>query len=65
MFTTGSRPLLLARRARRTWAELDYAQRRLLEIRSGQPLGTIAPRPTVTAADLERLYHYGTPLRLR
>jgi hypothetical protein len=27
------------RRAREIWAELDYAQRRLLEIRTGLPLG--------------------------
>jgi hypothetical protein len=27
------------RRIREVWAELDYAQRRLLEIRTGLPLG--------------------------
>jgi hypothetical protein len=27
-------------RVRNTWAELDYAQRRLLEIRTGLELGT-------------------------
>ena len=29
----------LTRRAREIWAELDYAQRRLLEIRTGLSLG--------------------------
>lgn len=59
-----SRPRKFARRARETWAELDHAQRRLLEIRTGQPL-TDTPRPTVSVAELERLYNYGTPLRIR
>lgn len=59
-----SRRTTLARRARNTWAELDHAQRRMMEIRTGQELFDL-PRPTVSAAELERLYHYGTPLRLR
>ena len=59
-----SRRQSLTRRARNTLAELDHAQRRMLEIRAGQELFDM-PRPTVSAAELERLYTYGTPLRMR
>lgn len=47
----------LARRVRRTWGEMDYAQRRLFEIQTG--LRVTGPRPTRGAraiAELERLY---------
>jgi hypothetical protein len=38
MRTTAIRTAQTARRVKRVWAELDYAQRRLLEIRTGVPL---------------------------
>jgi hypothetical protein len=37
MRTTAIRTARAARRVKRVWAELDYAQRRLLEIRTGVP----------------------------
>jgi hypothetical protein len=43
-----------ARRAKRLWAELDYAQRRVFEMRTGVPL----TRPNISRSvdELERLY---------
>jgi hypothetical protein len=34
-------------RARRIWSELDYAQRRSMELRTGVPMGTSKPRARV------------------
>jgi hypothetical protein len=57
MITFRSRAHHLATRARRTWSEVDYAQRRLFEIRTGLEVGgTRAPRPGGTVEELERLY---------
>lgn len=43
-------------RAKRTWAELDYAQRRSLEIQTGLPFGARELRPQIRAFDdLSRL----------
>jgi hypothetical protein len=43
-------------RARRIWAELDYAQRRSLEIQTGLSLGAREIRPQIRAFDeLSRL----------
>ncbi|HEY4825616.1 MAG TPA: hypothetical protein VIH85_02565 [Solirubrobacteraceae bacterium] len=43
-----------ARRAKRLWSELDYAQRRVFEMRTGVPL----TRPNISRSvdELERLY---------
>lgn len=48
----------LARRARRIWAELDYAQRRLFEIRTGVPIESrhMHRGDQATVEQLERLY---------
>jgi hypothetical protein len=45
-------------RARELWTELDYAQRRLLEIRSGQSLlkPEQLPRICTRVVDLEGVY---------
>jgi hypothetical protein len=51
---SSSRARHLARRARRTWSELSYAQRRLFEIRTGLP--PAGPRFSVSADELERHY---------
>jgi hypothetical protein len=42
------------RRAKRLWSELDYAQRRVFEMRTGVPL----TRPNISRSvdELERLY---------
>ena len=42
------------RRAREIWAELDYAQRRLFEMRTGVDAGT--RRRTLTIDELEAMY---------
>ncbi|MGN6872270.1 MAG: hypothetical protein ACTHMY_28090 [Solirubrobacteraceae bacterium] len=44
-------------RARRIWAELDYAQRRSLEIQTGIPLGArdVHPRIRRSFDELSRL----------
>lgn len=46
------------KRIRRTWSELDYAQRRLMEIRTGLELTKPDERRDVatTAEELEQLY---------
>jgi hypothetical protein len=49
-----SRTRHFALRARRTWSELSYAQRRIFEIQTGLP--PAGPRFTVSAAELERHY---------
>ncbi len=38
--TSASRTGRVIGRAKKLWAELDYAQRRVLEIRTGVPLST-------------------------
>ena len=45
-------------RVTQTWAELDYAQRRLLEIRTGIPNLTPPKRPGISqsVSELEALY---------
>jgi hypothetical protein len=45
MRTTAIRAARTARRVKRVWAELDYAQRRLLEIRTGVPFTSGENRP--------------------
>jgi hypothetical protein len=46
------------KRLRRTWSELDYAQRRLMEIRTGLELSSGRDRRQLatTVAELEQLY---------
>jgi hypothetical protein len=50
-------------RVRATLAEIDYAQRRMTEIRMGLPLVEPVGRPGIaaTAAQLEALYAYQDP----
>ncbi len=50
-------------RAKRIWSELDYAQRRLFELRTGVPSTTPERRPSLKARidELERLYAYSDP----
>lgn len=46
-----------ARRVREVWAELDYAQRRLFEIRTGLDTGARHSRTrTLTIDELEAMY---------
>jgi hypothetical protein len=47
----------VGRRVKRLWAELDYAQRRAFEIRTGVPVGSDRRRGISRRIDeLERLY---------
>lgn len=50
-------------RVTQTWAELDYAQRRLLEIRTGIPNLTPPKRPRISrrVSELEALYALEEP----
>jgi hypothetical protein len=50
-------------RVTETWAELDYAQRRLLEIRTGIPDLTPPKRPRISrrVSELEALYALDEP----
>jgi hypothetical protein len=50
-------------RVTQTWAELDYAQRRLLEIRTGIPNLAAPKRPRISrrVSDLEALYALEEP----
>lgn len=43
------------KRIKRTWSELDYAQRRLMEIRTGQEL-TDRRGAATTVEELDQLY---------
>ena len=53
---TASQIKRLARRFRQVWSELDYAQRRAFEIRTGVPVRpTQGPRISRTIEELERL----------
>ncbi len=56
MTATLSRASRIVRRFRRTWAEMDYAQRRMIEIRTGVPQAGGPSR--VTVDELERLYRH-------
>lgn len=54
---TASQTRRLLRRFRQVWSELDYAQRRAFEIRTGIPLGPDRPpRISRTIDELERLF---------
>ncbi len=54
---TTSRAGRIFHRVKEIWAELDYAQRRTLEIRTGIPLTQQAnPDMTASVSDLESLY---------
>ena len=50
--TTGGRAI---RRLAQIWTEMDYAQRRLFEIRTGVP----APTRPASVAELEAIYARG------
>lgn len=55
--TTGWRETQIITRLKELWAELDYAQRRLLEVRTGVPmLPPERPRSAASIEDLEALY---------
>lgn len=57
MFSTNPSLTRLALRVRRTWGEMDYAQRRLFEIQTGlRVTGPRPPRRARTIEELERLY---------
>jgi hypothetical protein len=57
MITVRSRAHKLAVRARRTWNELDYAQRRLFELRTDLEAGGTQPRRRrATIEELDHLY---------
>jgi hypothetical protein len=51
--STGMRQAI--KRVRRVWAELDYAQQRLFEIRTGVPV-TGRSRAAASPAELEALH---------
>ena len=54
---TASQARRLLRRLRQVWSELDYAQRRAFEIRTGIPLrAEKRPRISRTIDELERLF---------
>jgi hypothetical protein len=61
--TTLSRVRLIAARVRETLAEMDYAQRRMTEIRMGLPLVEPVGRTGIatTVPQLEALYAYQDP----
>ena len=59
MTATASTASRIARRARRIWGELDYAQRRSFEIRTGVPIESRhlhRADQAKTVDQLERLY---------
>jgi hypothetical protein len=60
MITARTRVHNLAIRARRTWSELDYAQRRLFEIQTGlEASGSHPRRRRAGIEELERLHRAG------
>jgi hypothetical protein len=60
MTTVRARVHNLAIRARRTWRELDYAQRRLFEIQTGlEVAGSHPRRRRASIEELERLHRAG------
>ena len=57
MTTETSRIKRVARRAKRIWSEMDYAQRRMFELRTGVPArADRRPRISRSVDELERLY---------
>jgi hypothetical protein len=57
MKTATSRIKRVARRVKRIWSELDYAQRRMFEMRTGVPArAQRRPRISRSVDELERLY---------
>ncbi len=53
------RPRRMMRRIRRTWSELDYAQRRMFELRTGVKAIPLQPWPDIpwaNVSELEALY---------
>ncbi len=57
MSTTHSRATRIVARLSEIWAELDYAQRRLLQIRTGVPRLTPNDRPSgASVRELEARY---------
>ncbi|HWE09982.1 MAG TPA: hypothetical protein VG325_11540 [Solirubrobacteraceae bacterium] len=60
MISVPSRVHNLVTRARRTWSELDYAQRRLFEIRTGLEVSGSHPRRRRGGIEeLERMFRAG------
>jgi hypothetical protein len=59
MASSHSRIARIARSVRRTWNELDYAQRRMFEIRTGVRIDP--GRSQAKIAELERLYRSHPP----
>jgi hypothetical protein len=49
------------RRVKQTWSEMDYAQRRLFELRTGIPVTDAGRRATIDK--LERAYALDSPAR--
>jgi hypothetical protein len=60
---TDSRPRRTIERVRQIWAELDYAQRRLLEIRTGVPSLTQTRRASTHDRVPRPLRHSGRAKR--
>lgn len=58
MTISSSRPVRIAHRARRIWTELDYAQRRLFEIRTGVSDARSPRSSHPNVAELERVYRH-------
>lgn len=60
--TTGSRVTQTIGRVKELWAEFDYAQRRLLEVRMGVPM-LPSERPKIAASidELDALYALEDP----
>ena len=58
MTTTKSRAIRMARGFKRAWRDMDYAQRRMLEIRLGMPLEEVRVREPARAQinELESLF---------
>jgi hypothetical protein len=60
--TTGSRATRTIGRVKELWAEFDYAQRRLLEVRMGVPmLPSERPKMAASIDELEALYAFEDP----
>jgi hypothetical protein len=52
----------MIRQLRESWAEFDYAQRRLLEIQLGRPFNSHArPKIARSVEELEALFAYAGP----
>ena len=60
--TPGSRLIRTIGQVKETWAEFDYAQRRLLEVQLGVPMRRArAPRIAASIDELEALYRSEDP----